>query len=348
MKCNKRLLVYLIFQALLMISEAGRNSKPKNPMSPFPGSGPGTRGTSSGRTNSGRASSTQTNVRGNQVSGPSHPNRAPVQPASVGALRWFNSQPPATLPLNRPQASGPLDWSKFPFSETAPGSGLQLGPHNSGTGSQVRPYNSGSGPQVGPNHLGSGPPARPHNSVTAPWSRFQTPGTEYSLGPHTPGTALSVRPHDSGASASHEPQTPDHSSPGTSQMGYPHFLINDNYPGLKPKRTDFGAEIGRLDRSSSASSSSLGYHSGSRSSISSISSTKVEPVGLKTPGSTAIMESAAHPSKCVDKTETTPKTIAPAEHCFDYFKFAVAWNPGMAYKLWLTRYKIRTDRIHQS
>ncbi|KAH0533469.1 hypothetical protein KQX54_000301, partial [Cotesia glomerata] len=167
--------------------------------------------------------------------------------------------------------------------------GPHIRPNNSGIRPQVGPHNSGTGPQVGPHNSGTGHQTRTHNSETGPWSRVQTPGTEYSLGPQTPGTALSVRPHDSKASASHKPQTPAHSSPGTSQMGYPQYLTNDHFPDLKSKPTDFGAEIGRLDRSSSASSSSFGYHSGSRSSISSIGSTKVEPVGLKAPKSTAIM-----------------------------------------------------------
>nr|CCQ19217.1 conserved hypothetical protein RNAseT2-like [Cotesia sesamiae Kitale bracovirus] len=332
MKCHKRLLVFLIFQALLIISEAGRNSKPKNPKFSLPGSGHGTRGTSPVRSNSGRVSPTQING-GNQFSSASHPNRSPVQPSPVGAPSRFNSQPPARLSLNRPQASGPLDWSKLRF----PGTGSQVRPHHPGTGSQVRFQTPAIRPQI-----------RPYNSETGAWFRFQTPGTAYSLGPHTPGTALPARPDHSGASALHAPQTPIHSPAGVSSIGYSQSLSNMNFPSLAPKPTDFGAEIGRLDRSSSASSSSLGYHSGSRSSISSIGSTKVEPVGLDAPRSTAVMKSVAHPKKCVDNTKTTPKIIAPAEHCFDYFNFAVSWNPGMAYKLWVTGYKIRTDRIRPS
>ncbi|AEE09526.1 conserved hypothetical protein [Cotesia vestalis bracovirus] len=310
MKCYKRLLVCLIFQALLIISEAGRNVKQKNPKFSLAGSGHGARGTSPGRSNSGRMSPTQVNG-GNQFSGASHPNKFPVRPTPVGAPSRFNSQPPATLPLNRPQAPGPLDWSKLRFA---------------GTGPQVRFQAPGIGSQIGP-----------HNSGTGPWFRFQTPG----IGPQ-------IRPDNSGASASHAPQTPIHSPPGTSSIGHSESLTNMNFPSLAPKPTDFGAEIGRLDRSSSGSSSSLGYHSGSRSSISSIGSTRVEPVGLEAPKSTAIMKSAAHPEMCVDNTKTTPKIIAPAEHCFDYFKLAVAWNPGMAYKLWVTGYEIRTHRIRPS
>lgn len=60
------------------------------------------------------------------------------------------------------------------------------------------------------------------------------------------------------------------------------------------------------------------------------------------------MKSVAHPKRCVDNTKTTPNIIAPAKHCFDYFKLAVSWNPGMAYKLWVTGYEIRTDRIRPS
>ncbi|XP_074107426.1 uncharacterized protein LOC141532806 [Cotesia typhae] len=354
MKCHKRLLVFLIFQALLIISEAGRNSKPKNPKFSLPRSDHGTRGTSPVRSNSGRVSPTQING-GNQFSSASHPNRSPVQPSPVGAPSRFNSQPPARLSLNRPQASGPLDWSKLRF----PGTGSQVRPHHPGTGSQVRPHHPGTGSQVRPHHPGTGSQVRPHHPGTGSQVRFQAPAIGPQIRPYnsgtgawfrfqTPGTALPARPDHSGASVSRAPQTPIHSPAGSPSIGYSQSSSNMNFPSLASKPTDFGAEIGKLDRSPSTSSSSLGYYSGSRSSISSIGSTKVEPVGLDAPKSTAVMKSVAHPTKCVDNIKRTPQTIAPAEHCFDYFNFAVSWNPGMAYKLRATNYKIRTDRIRPS
>nr|CCQ19216.1 conserved hypothetical protein RNAseT2-like [Cotesia sesamiae Kitale bracovirus] len=252
MKFRKWLLVCLMFQTLLIISEAGSNSKKRNQKSSLPGLGSGTQGTSLGRTNSGRVSPTQTNVGGHHV--------------------W-------------------------------------------GTGPQVRPHQSGSRPLASSHYSRAGP---------------------------------SVRPQYSGALASHAPHTPTFPSPGTSQMGHPQHAANDNFPALgAPKVTYADVEKRSLNLRRS-SSLSLGYHSGSRSSLSSVGSIAANPIGLGAPRSTAIMKSAAHPKKCVDNTGTTPKFIAPAEHCFDFFKLAVAWSPGFAYKQWVTGYQICADKVHPS
>ncbi|OWR45207.1 Ribonuclease T2 domain protein [Danaus plexippus plexippus] len=59
-----------------------------------------------------------------------------------------------------------------------------------------------------------------------------------------------------------------------------------------------------------------------------------QPIGPNVLKSTAVTTSRASSQLCVDNTATMPKTIACAEHCFDYFKIAVAWSPGYAYKEW--------------
>ncbi|XP_074107668.1 uncharacterized protein LOC141532932, partial [Cotesia typhae] len=117
----------------------------------------GTRGTSSGRSNAGRVSPTQANVGGHHVWGPSHSHRGSVQPPPVRAGHWANSQPPATSPLNRPQASAPSPWFRFraPGTSTRPVSTALLSrPQN--------PLNPGSLRHQSPVYAG---PSRPQSSV---------------------------------------------------------------------------------------------------------------------------------------------------------------------------------------
>ncbi|AAZ04290.1 hypothetical protein ORF1102 [Cotesia plutellae polydnavirus] len=333
MKCNKRLLVCLMFQMLLIISEAGRNSKPNGRKSPFLGLGFGTRGTSPGRSNSGRVSPTQTNVGGHHVWGASQPNRAPVQPAPVGARPWANSQPPATLPLNRPQASGSSPWFRFraPGTSSRPDSSAPLfRPQN--------PLNPGSLRHQPPIHAGS---FRPQSPVHAGTFRPQSPVHSGPFRPPPPINSWSSLPSIDDAQSSTRNHFP--------ALGTPKFTHADAV-----KR---GSEILKSSSSSSISSGSSGYNSGSgRSSISSLGSfssgsssswNRPQPIGLNVVKSTAATKSRASPQSCVDNIKTMPKIIAPAENCFDYFKLAVAWSPGFAYKERKKGLHIR-DRIHAS
>lgn len=62
--------------------------------------------------------------------------------------------------------------------------------------------------------------------------------------------------------------------------------------------------------------------------------------------SNAIKKSVASAQKCVDKR--TPKLIARAENCFDYFTLAVSWSPGYAYKQLRTGKRINAKKIRPS
>lgn len=260
----------------------------------------GTRGTSPGRSNSGRVSPTQTNVRGHHVWGASQPNRAPVQPAPVGVRPWANSQPPATSPLNRPQASGSSPWFRF----RAPGTS-----------------------------------SRPDSS--APLFRPQNPLNPGSLGYQPPINFWSSLPSINDAQSSTRNHFP--------ALGTPKLTLAD----AAKRRSEFL----KSSSSSSISSGNSGYNSGSGRSISSLDSfssgssssswNRPQPIGLNVVKSTAATKSRASPQSCVDNTKTMPKIIAPAENCFDYFKLAVAWSPGFAYKEQKKGLQIR-DRIHAS
>ncbi|CAD6243346.1 GSCOCT00013039001.2-RA-CDS [Cotesia congregata] len=329
MKCNKRLLVCLIFQTLLIISEAGRNSKPKNPKSPIPGLGLGSRGTSPGRSNSGRISPTQTNFGGYSGWGASHPNRAPVQPAPVRVRPGVNPHFPATLPSNSPPASSATVWFKFRPPGTSSRPNTRLRPEN--------PLNPGSFRPLNPLNPGSFNPQSPVNSGSF---RPQSPVHSGSFRPQTPVIPGSLRPQSPGTTIQSWSSVPsiDHAQSSTHNL----------FPALRAPKLTYveaekrGSDILKSSSSTSLSSGSSGFNSGSgRSSFSSVGSFssgssgslyRPQTIGLNAIKSTAVRRSRASPKLCVDNTATMQKIIAPAEHCFDYFKLAVAWSPSYAYK----------------
>lgn len=293
----------------------------------------GTRGTSPGRSNAGRVSPTQANVGGHHVWGPSHSHRGSVQPPPVGARHWANPQPPATSPLNRPQASAPSPWFRFraPGTSTRPVSTTHLSrPQN--------PLNPGSLRHQSPIYGG---PSRPQSPAYAGPSRPQSPVHPGIFRPPAPINSWSSLP------------SIDHAQPSTSNhfptLGTPKFTHAD-----AAKR---GSEILKSSSSTSISSGSSGYNSGSgRSSITSLGSfssgsssrwNRPEPIGLNVIKSTASTKSRASRESCIDNTKTIPQIIVSAENCFDYFKLAVSWAPSFAYKERKKGLHIR-DRIHAS
>nr|ABK57022.1 Ribonuclease T2 domain [Glyptapanteles indiensis] len=289
-------------------------------------------------------------------------------PQAPGSPRFQTPQAPGSPRFQNPQASA---WVRSQTPQ-APGSPRFQNPQASAWVRSQTPQAPGSpqfqNPQASAWVRSQTPQApgspRFQNPQASAWVRSQTPQAPGSPQFQNPQASAWVRSQTPQASGWSSPQTPVYSPFGVGSVSRPQSPGSDFFPGLAaPKRTFAEAEeqrrleILKSPSSSSISSTGSGYHSGSgRSSVSSMGSFSsgysssgnlFQPIGLDAPKSSAIQKSIASPRTCVD-TKTMPMVIARAENCFDYFRLAVFWAPGYAYKQKKSGNHIRVNKVRPS